>query len=111
MKCLQFYILILFLSAVANPAFAQSEKVEAPAEAESSDYEVDYEEEPGAAEPAEPEEEVKPVQKTKAGKTEKFSKDTTSQGSRAEKKIAPLMKSETKSVYKKNGKSLDVDTD
>ncbi len=85
-----------------TPAFAQSE---------SSDYEVDYEEEPGAAEPAEPEAEVKPSRKEKAGKTEKFSKDTTSQGSRAEKKIAPLMKSETKSVYKKNGKSLDVDTD
>ncbi len=111
MKCLQSLILIFFLFTNVHSAFAQSEKTAAPVESESSDYEVDYEEEPGAAEPEVPAVEVKPTRKDKAGKVEKFSKDTTSQGSRAEKKIAPLMKSETKSVYKKNGKALDVDTD
>jgi hypothetical protein len=76
---------------------------------ESSDYEVDYEEEPVEVE--EPVAEEKPQVKKGKPVAEKVSKDTTSQGSRAEKKIAPMMKSETKSVYKKNGKPLDVDTD
>jgi hypothetical protein len=71
---------------------------------------VDYEEEPGTEEVEEPVVEEKPTKKAKT-KSEKGSKDTTAQGSRAEKKIAPLMKSETKSIYKKNGKALDVDTD
>jgi len=110
-KSLQSLILLLFVFLNVAPVFAQSENTAPPAEAESSDYEVDYEEEPGSAETAELEEPVKAAPKSKSGKVEKFSKDTTSQGSRAEKKIAPLMKSETKSVYRKNGKPLDVDTD
>ncbi len=65
-----------------------------------SDYEVDYEEE----EPPEP-------VKEKKSKKIKTPKEAVLQGSRAEKKIAPMMKSETKSIYKKNGKPLDVDTD
>ena len=111
MKFLLCLSLVFFLSLNVSTAFAQSDQSAAPPEAESSDYEVDYEEEPGSAESAEPVEEVKPAPKGKSGKAEKFSKDTTSQGSRAEKKIAPMMKSETKSVYRKNGKPLDVDTD
>jgi len=75
-----------------------------------SEYEVDYEEEAGG-EDAEVEEE-KPQPKKSAKKVAvKNSKESVSQGSRAEKKIAPLVKSETKSVYKKNGKALDVDSD
>jgi len=100
--------LVFSFSVKMVPAFAQTEKK--PAESDSSDYEVDYEEEPGTEEVEEPKEE-KPVKKSKGGSMDKGSKDTTSQGSRAEKKIAPMMKSETKSVYKKNGKALDVDTD
>ena len=111
MSFFQSLILVLSLLLNLNSSFAQSDAPVKPAEAESSDYEVDYEEEPGSVEAAEPEETVKPALKTKSGKAEKFSKDTTSQGSRAEKKIAPMMKSETKSVYRKNGKPLDVDTD
>jgi hypothetical protein len=82
----------------------------APAK-ESSDYEVDYEEEPGSDEVEEPVVD-KPVTKNeKKSSSKKNPKESASQGSRAEKKIAPMMKSETKSIYKKNGKSLDVDSD
>lgn len=77
---------------------------------ESSDYEVDYEEEPGAEEAEEPIEKPTPV-KQKKTKGKKNPKESVLQGSRAEKKIAPLLKSETKSIYKKNGRALDVDSD
>ena len=84
------------------------------AEKESSDYEVDYEEEPAdesSVEEAPPVEEAPAKPNSSKTKGEKLSKDTTSQGSRASNRIQPLMKSESKSVYKKNGKHLDVDPD
>ena len=103
--------MIFFLFSFLTFVHAQEPSNPAPtpasAPAESSDYEVDYEEEPEE----EPVVEEKPVKKSKGSSEKSISKDTTSQGSRAEKKIAPMMKSETKSIYKKNGKPLDVDTD
>lgn len=75
----------------------------------SSDYEVDYEEEPAGDEEPVEEAPVKTPEKKKGGR--KGPKEVAPQGSRAEKKFAPLMKSETKSIYKKNGRALDVDTD
>jgi hypothetical protein len=33
------------------------------------------------------------------------------QGSRAKDRFVPILKSETRSIYKKNGKHYDVDTD
>lgn len=96
--------------AVPAPTSAPVESAE-PAAKESSDYEVDYEEEPGTEDTEEPEEE-KPVKvKAKKSKGKKNTKESVSQGSIASKKFAPLMKSETKSIYKKNGKALDVDSD
>lgn len=92
----------------ATPAATEA----APAAKESSDYEVDYEEEPGADEAVEEPVVEKPLPvKDKKAKGKKSAKEPVLQGSRAEKRIKPLMKSETKSIYKKNGKSLDVDTD
>lgn len=83
-----------------------------PAESDvSEDYQVDYEEEPGSEEVEEPAEEAPVAVKSKKTKGKKNVKESVTQGSRAEKKIAPMMKSETKSIYKKNGKSLDVDSD
>ncbi len=100
--------------AVVVPTTTPGE-AESPAK-ESSDYEVDYEEEPGTEEvEEEPAPEEKPVitkgKGAKKSKEKRNPKEAVSQGSRAEKKIAPMMKSETKSIYKKNGKSLDVDSD
>lgn len=91
----------------ATPAAAEAT---VPAK-ESSDYEVDYEEEPGADEVEEPVQEKPKPGKDSKKKGKKSEKESVLQGSRAEKRIAPLMKSETKSIYKKNGKALDVDTD
>ena len=84
----------------------------APAVTEGEiNYEVDHDEDPGTEEVEEPEE-VKPLPaKGKRSKSSKNLKESASQGSRAEKKIAPMMKSETKSKYKKNGRALDVDAD
>ncbi len=80
---------------------------------ESSDYEVDYEEEPGDEEPVieAPVEEEPVKKKSNKTKTEKLPKDTSTQGSRATNRFQPMIKSESKSHYKKNGKSLDVDPD
>lgn len=65
----------------------------------AQEYEVDYEED--AVEMTPP-----PARSSKKQK-----KESTVQGSIAEKRPVPILPSETKSVYKKNGKALDVDTD
>jgi hypothetical protein len=104
-------LVMLLLTTRANAQAPETASSPAPSVSDSSDYEVDYEEEPGSEEADEPVEEVPVKPKKGSAKGSQLSKDTTSQGSRAEKKIAPLMKSNPKSVYKKNGKSLDVDPD
>jgi hypothetical protein len=101
------FFLLSFLTLVHAQELTNPTPTPASVPTESSDYEVDYEEEPEE----EPVVEEKPLKKSKGAVEKPMSKDTTSQGSRAEKKIAPMMKSETKSIYKKNGKPLDVDTD
>lgn len=81
--------------------------------ADDSEYEIDYEEEPGTdgEEPVEA-----PVPK-KNGTRKKNSSVSAGggvggiQGSRAKHRFTPILKSETKSVYKKDGKALDVDSD
>ena len=65
------------------------------------EYEIDYEEEP--AEPA--------VPAAPAKKALRSGGIPAVQGSRAKDRFTPILKSETKSVYKKGGKSLDVDPD
>lgn len=77
----------------------------------SGEYEIDYEEEPEA--PATPEEEApveEPVSK-KPGKRAAGGAGTGVQGTHSKNRFAPMLKSDTKSIYKKNGKALDVDTD
>ena len=81
--------------AVAPPVDAPS-AVESEAE---DDYEVDYEEEGDLPE-------IKPKNRKKSD-----DKEITNQGSRAKNRFVPPAKSERKSVYKKNGVPLDVDTD
>jgi hypothetical protein len=105
-------------------------KPNAPAET-GGDYEIDYEEEDeGGAATEEGDAESEPAHPVKHGKTTPVPKKApvapraaapksaandrsapTSQGTRSKNRFAPLLKSDAKSVYKKNGKSLDVDTD
>jgi hypothetical protein len=73
-------------------------------ETSDEDYEVDYEEE-GDLPP--------PKKSSKKAGTAGEGKDPepTTQGSRAKNRFSVPAKSETKSIYKKNGVSLDVDSD
>ena len=67
----------------------------------TEEYDVDYEEETEA-----PEAPVvkKPNQKPMV-------RDSSVQGTKSINKFAPMIHSETKSIYQKNGKHLDVDPD
>ncbi len=98
---------------------AQSDsQTEAPAD--DGEYEIDYEEEPEAEAEGESEDSA-PASKAKkkeTGKKEAAKKEAKKngggpavQGSRAKNRFTPILKSETKSVYQKNGKHLDVDSD
>jgi hypothetical protein len=69
-------------------------------------YEIDYEEEVEEVEDSAPPKSAPPASKVK-----KIGGGPAVQGSRAKNRFAPILKSETRSVYKKDGKSLDVDTD
>ncbi len=73
-------------------------------------YEIDYEEE---VEESESSVEEAPVRKPTqpATRTKTAGGGPAVQGSRAKNRFAPILKSETRSVYKKDGKTLDVDTD
>ena len=77
-----------------------------------SEYEIDYEEEP---ESGDDEAEAPVAQpKTPKGKRTAVVPGGGSggiQGSRAKHRFTPILKSETKSIYKKDGKTLDVDSD
>ena len=83
----------------------------------SGEYEIDYEEEPEATSGDEEAPEEAPVakkSKKKAGK--KVDRSVPSLGSavsgtRSKNKFAPILNSDLKSVYHRNGKALDVDTD
>ncbi len=69
------------------------------------EYEIDYEEE------AEAGVETAPAPKA-PDRGEKSKKSAAGvQGSRAKDRFVPILKSETRSIYKKNGKNYDVDTD
>lgn len=68
----------------------------------SEEYEIDYEEEVAPSEEAPPPK--RPVIRSQGN-------STAVQGSRAKDRFTPILKSETKSVYKKGGKQLDVDPD
>jgi hypothetical protein len=83
--------------------------VDAAGSADEGEYEIDYEEEPEDEEGAE----AKPTPKPKSGKKGKSGSTVGAEilGSRAKHRFTPILKSETKSVYKKDGKQLDVDTD
>jgi len=79
-----------------HPA-APSSTGAAPSSGEEGDYEIDYEEEV-------------------SGDQEESAANSVGgaggiQGSRAKHRFIPILKSETKSIYKKDGKALDVDTD
>ncbi|MBU6153709.1 MAG: hypothetical protein KGP28_05345 [Bdellovibrionales bacterium] len=67
------------------------------------EYEIDYEEEVA------PEEAPAPMPKRSVPRAQ--GGGTAVQGSRAKDRFTPILKSETKSVYKKGGKHLDVDPD
>ena len=69
--------------------------------AQGDDYEIDYEEEPAATPDL-------PVVEKKV----KLKKQTADvQGSLAKHRFYPTLKFETKSIYKKDGNALDVDSD
>jgi hypothetical protein len=91
-----------------------SEPAQPAAAAEEGEYEIDYE-------PEDSDEMVKPTPaKSAHGKKSSQASAPTAnaiggsggiQGSRAKHRFTPILKSETKSIYQKDGKALDVDSD
>ncbi len=102
-------LILLFLFAMI-PGWGGHGLARAAGNADDGAYEIDYEEE---SEESEPQAEETPS--PKAGKIVTRPKvgggGPAVQGSRAKNRFAPILKSETRSVYKKDGKTLDVDTD
>ena len=82
---------------------------------EEGEYEIDYEEEPADTDEMEPAEPVKVTREKKTSSTATAANSNGGsggiQGSRAKHRFNPILKSETKSIYQKDGKALDVDTD
>jgi hypothetical protein len=68
---------------------------------EDEDYEVDYEEEG----------DLPPPKKARSKNIKPEDREASNSGSRAKNRFSSPAKSETKSVYKKNGVALEVDTD
>lgn len=101
-----FISFLFFLTSVYAEDLKPSSSTEVNAQSSESEYEIDYEEEPGSDEAEPPAPPVK-NKKTKS----KGGGGPSVQGSIAKDRFVPILKSETKSIYKKNGKSLDVDTD
>jgi hypothetical protein len=93
------------------PKTEEAPKTATPAtSADDGEYEIDYEEEPGTDGDEVEEAPVKP----KKGKKTVYAPGGGGggiQGSRAKHRFTPILKSETKSIYKKDGKALDVDSD
>ncbi len=86
----------MLLATMMSPAWVQ---------AQTGEYEVDYEEEGEGVEIEEAPEKPVPA----SGK--KTSRESSAQGSRALNRFQPVMKSEQKSKYMKEGRALDVDSD
>ena len=105
-------ILVSFLL-FSHPALAADGEpgVSASPSPAEGEYEIDYEEEPDASGDSEaaPIEPVAPVNAPK--KAAKGQGGPAVQGSRAKDRFTPILKSETKSIYQKGGKHLDVDPD
>ena len=81
---------------------------------EEAEYEVDYEEETSEAPDLTPSPTPKSdVKRIKKGQSSQKSSDpmVTQQGSRAINRFQLPVSADRKSVYKKNGKALDVDSD
>ena len=102
---------------VAPVAVAPGNGAASPAPKSSEDeggYEIDYEEE-SDAEGGAPEEAPEPGPMVPAPKKSRGGITPGSgpavQGSRAKNRFAPILKSDSKSVYQKDGKHLDVDPD
>ena len=108
-----FFIMMLALGmAWKSSSIALAEEGKAASTSEG-EYEIDYEEEPGTETETEAVEEV-PVVKPQKGKKKIQAPGGGSggiQGSRAKHRFTPILKSETKSIYQKDGKALDVDSD
>jgi hypothetical protein len=127
-------ILLLFGSSLPSAMADDAEpvKVEAPAAAPaapaapaasgeeespsgSGEYEIDYEEEPDAGGETGETESAEEAPAPKKSATKRASSggngNPAVQGTHSKNRFAPILKSDTKSIYKKNGKALDVDTD
>lgn len=111
------HFLILLSCCFALAAFAETPDAKAPAasdaksagaQSDDGEYEIDYEEEPDTEAP-----EVEAPVPAKGRKSKKKSILSIGgvQGSVAKNRFVPILKSETKSVYKKDGNALDVDPD
>ncbi len=106
----RFAILILIGGAAqaeeAPPAAAVESAVtpQPPQPVSDGEYEIETEEEVMPAEEA-------PTPAPKRSASRGQGGGTAVQGSRAKDRFTPILKSETKSVYKKGGKHLDVDPD
>ena|GEM_PF-3077879 len=110
MKVFSCFAILLLLGLRAFPAAAQEpsatpEPTTAEDDPSGGGYEIDYEEEPDTT--------AQTPSPTAAPKVRRprDNSNPAVQGTHSSHHFAPMMKSETKSVYKKNGKTLDVDTD
>ncbi len=81
------------------------------AQENGSEYEIDYEEEADAGEEEAPEAVKQPEKTKKTPQSLKIGVGPAVQGSRAKNRFIPILKSDTRSVYQREGKSYDVDTD
>lgn len=103
------FLFFLVFFSLDRPVWAANTPVKQPSA--DSEYEIDYEEEDGTTPEAPPAvAEPEPARGKKRG-TRIFGTGPAVQGSRAKNRFVPILKSETKSVYQKDGKPLDVDTD
>ena len=91
-------------SAVTPQTQSSPASPQAPQPVSDAEYEIETEEEVMPAEEA-------PTPAPKRSASRGQGGGTAVQGSRAKDRFTPILKSETKSVYKKGGKHLDVDPD
>jgi len=108
-KAFSCFAILLLLGLRAIPVSAQEPTVTPEPTTTEDDpsgggYEIDYEEEPDTTTQT-PSPTATPIRRPRDPS------NPAVQGTHSSHHFAPMMKSETKSVYKKNGKTLDVDTD
>lgn len=118
MKAVFFFLLVGLLASQVNSEAHAEVSSEAPAS--QGDYEIDYEEELDSETATEADTEaageihsdaIQESAPSRRAYRAKINKGTSSSGTRSVNRFAPVSRSDERSVYQKDGKRLDVDTD